>query len=78
MKYVITSENMPVIFNEALKHDQVAKGLPGTIKSAGFLYVEKYTGEKFTCKPFGESTSLDIKSNPETDTPILERLFNDF
>jgi hypothetical protein len=27
LKYVITSENMPVIFHEALKHSDIAKGL---------------------------------------------------
>lgn len=68
---------MPVIFHEGLMHTEIAKGLPGTVKSAGFLYVEKFNNEKFTCSPFGESTSLDIKSNPEIDKPILERMFNE-
>ena len=67
----------PVIFPEALTHSDVAKGLEG-VKSAGFLYVDwDEKNEKFDCKPFGESVSLNLKSKPEHDKKMLDRIFND-
>lgn len=66
----------PVIFSEVLTHSDVAKGLPD-IKSAGFVYVDyDLLDEKFTTKPFGESVSLGIKSDPENDKKRLDALFN--
>lgn len=66
----------PVIFPETLVHADVAKGLP-EVKSAGFLYVDYNVEEqRFDTKPFGESVSLGIESDPETDKKHLDWLFN--
>ncbi len=74
LKYIITDYS-PVIFNEAIKHEEAARGL-GTIHSAGFVYVSfNAHTEQFDCTPFGESVSLGIKSNSD-DKMKLDRMFN--
>jgi hypothetical protein len=75
LKYIIAGFS-PVIFNELLTHSDVAKGL-GEIKSAGFVYVDwNPETEQFDCKPFGESESIGVKSNPESDKKKLDIMFN--
>lgn len=75
LKYIIAGYS-PVIFNEALTHSDVAEGL-GEIKSAGFFYVDwDPVTEQFDCKPFGESISIGVKCNPESDKKKLDTLFN--
>lgn len=75
LKYIRTVYG-PVIFPETLTHSDVAKGLP-EVKSAGFLYVDyNVIEDRFDIKPFGESISLDIKSDPEIDKKHLDNLFN--
>lgn len=74
MKYIITN-GCPIIFNEVLRHDHVAKGLID-VTSAGFVII-KWNNEtqRFECKTYGESVSLRLKPLND-DFKIIERMFN--
>ncbi len=75
-KYVITSDGFPILFDEALIHKHVS--LNYTISSAGFFKTSIIQPEnriKVTC--WGESSSLHIRSKPETDEKIIEALLNE-
>lgn len=70
-KYIIVShmdEELPVVFEEALTHSQVAGNM--RVISGGFVEVYE-TGKIVT---FGESVTLLVKSREE-DSSILEPLF---
>lgn len=79
MKYIIVSPRgfkMPIIFNEAINHSEVARGF-SKVDSAGFVKIDYDTEKKyFTCKCYGESVGLSIKSNPEQDEPKIEFMLN--
>lgn len=63
LKYVMGAYG-PVVFPLGYTHSDVAKGVQGPIKSAGFLYLDwNEAEEKFESKPFGESVSLGLKSD---------------
>ena len=75
-KYVITSNGLPILFDEALIHKYVS--LNYEIASAGFFETSFNTLEhKITVKCWGESSSLHIRSNPLNDEKILESFLND-
>ena len=73
-KYIIV-ECFPVIFDPAIQHDDIARNLPYKITSAGFMKIENVKEQLFI-KCWGESNSLNIKSNPEDDKKIIQRFFN--
>lgn len=63
----------PVIFPEWCDHKQTAAKLGITnIQSAGFIDIDM--DGKVRC--YGESISLDIRSNPY-DNPIIQKMFQD-
>ena len=73
-KYIIASiggVQTPVVFSENLVHADVAMALAGygRVSGAGFCIVDD---EGYHC--YGESTSLNIKSNYEVDSKILNRM----
>jgi hypothetical protein len=76
MKYIIVNEGLAILFGEALKHSDVARGF--RVESAGFVYIgyDAYD-ERFVSSPFGESVSLGIKSNPESDKIKIDFILND-
>jgi hypothetical protein len=58
-----------IVFSEAIGHNEVAKVfIPGTIRSAGFFHaaVDKVW-------VYGDSVSLQMKSNPELDERLVGR-----
>lgn len=74
IKYIIIEEsNSPVLFEKKLLHSDVAKPF-GAIKSAGFCILDMKNG-KFKIKCFGESSTLNIKSNHEEDEEMIRNSF---
>jgi len=75
-KYVITSNGLPILFDEALIHKYVA--LNYNIDSAGFFETSiDIVKNKIKVKCWGESSSLHIRSKPISDEKIIEEFLND-
>ena len=76
LKYVMGAYG-PVIFPETYTHSDIAEGMRGEIKSAGFLYIDwDPKEEKLSSTPHGSSISLELKSDPERDKIIIDRILN--
>lgn len=73
LKYVITKDNEPVLFSKNILHNTISKN----IISAGFLilFVDINTN-KYRVKCFGESTTLNLKSDILKDKLIIESFLN--
>ena len=81
IKYIIFNGHTPVIFPDNLGHDDVARGTRQTPTSAGFVYLRPFSDGKRTfvnSTVYGESISLDLKSNGDKDNLIIEKFLNDF
>ena len=75
LKYIILKEyNTPIMFPEILQHKDVAGN--DNVVSAGFFYVTFDKDGFVLAKPYGESVSLGIKSDPENDTIYLSAALN--
>ena len=80
-KYVIQSGIYPFVFSGATKHSEAC---PHGGTSAGFFSVNASATRKkqWSEEPYlevscwGESLSLNLKSDPEHDKIMLEMLFN--
>jgi hypothetical protein len=77
-KYIIFNSSFPAIFSESLSHNDIANGVRERPTSAGFIDFE--IGGAFDdlirVNCFGESFTLNIKSNQELDETIIENLIN--
>jgi hypothetical protein len=74
LKYIIIEKNdIPIIFPLDVFHSDVSLNL-GTIKSAGFCILNLKCHE-IDVKCFGESTSLNIKSNSDLDEKVIKNKF---
>lgn len=74
VKYIIIDENKsPILFGKLVIHSDVAKPFD-TIKSAGFCKIS-FQNNKLKIKCFGESSTLNIKSNPEEDEKLIKESF---
>jgi len=73
-KYIILEENnSSIIFDKLLLHSDVAKPF-GPVKSAGFRKISLHNKEiRVSC--FGESSSLQINSNPIEDQDSIRLTF---
>ncbi len=60
-----------IIFPASINHSTIARKIGYKPISAGFLNMKKE-------KCFGESISLNIKSNPEIDTKLFKIQFQNF
>lgn len=81
IKYIIFDGHTPVIFPDNLGHDDVARGTRQRPTSAGFVYLRPISDGKRTfinSTVYGESISLDLKSNGDQDNLIIEKFLNDF
>lgn len=73
MKYILVETedagHAPILFDDAIAHDEMANGVPKKIKvkSAGFVKLTKNDG-KLDIECYGHSVSLGISSRPEQDT----------
>jgi hypothetical protein len=75
-KYVITSNGLPILFDEALIHRTVSMNY--FVDSAGFCsFSIDEKDKRITVKCWGGSTSLHISSKPDADQKIIEALLND-
>ena len=73
IKYVIDPNNVPLLFSKEKEHIDVQKN----VKSAGFLFIRfDHKSKKFKVNCFGESSSLQIKSNPKEDNQVIEEFLN--
>ncbi len=66
-KYVITRDELIIVFPELIEHRQFSKFEP---VSAGFISFGIGDHGQMTCQCYGESISLGIESRPEEDTSI--------
>ena len=75
LKYIITDKKIPVIFSRDIIHNEI---LHSAI-SAGFLII-KYNviDNQFAVKCYGESTSLNLKTDKEDQAIIRHYLNNQF
>lgn len=67
IKYVITDNEEIIVFSELLSHDTFKRLNP---ISAGFITFNTNSDGHISCKCYGESISLDLKSRPAEDTEI--------
>lgn len=78
IKYIIIDELYPRLCSLAEQHSDVANGYKVT--SAGFCSFEQGDGSKdgmgWLVSCWGESLSLKIKSDPEHDSHLIERLLS--
>lgn len=77
LKYVMGVYG-PVIFPETYTHSDIAKGVIGEIKSAGFLFIAyDESKDRFKSRPHGESISLGLRSDPERDKILIDKFLNE-
>lgn len=72
MKYIVVDNGSwidPYIFSEAVQHFEMASNIHGDVISAGFVY---WTPNGLEC--YGESISLDVKSRPEEDSKMINKM----
>ena len=75
LKYVIDTANRPVLFSRKQLHNTVRD----EAISAGYLLL-RYNHKIstwFVVSCFGESTTLNIKSNPVLDKKLIEQFLKD-
>lgn len=72
LKYVVSSQNVPILFNSDVSHSYVAN----QVSSAGFVIVN-YDLEKefFHVKCYGQSLTLGIGSNIN-DSVLIQNYLN--
>lgn len=73
LKYIITKDHEPILFSKNILHNDICKN---AIR-AGFLiiFINK---NQFKCRVscFGESTTLQLKSDKTKDRLIIETFLN--
>jgi hypothetical protein len=70
VKYIRTKDNEIIIFGEIMNHSDFRNFNP---VSAGFISFGINKEGNPTCSCYGESFTLNMKSNPEEDTIIAKR-----
>lgn len=69
-KYIRTKNNQIIVFTELIQHSEFKKFEP---VSAGFISIGIGSDGNLDCSCYGESVSLDLKSNEEEDTMLAKR-----
>ena len=72
VKYVITKDEQIIVFDEMFNHSDFSKFNP---IRAGFISFGARDGNP-SCSCYGESFTLNMKSDPERDTLIAKRRLN--
>jgi hypothetical protein len=69
IKYIRTQDDEIIIFGEIMNHSEFKHWNP---KSAGFVSmgIDQNGNPSLSC--YGESVSLNLKSNPEEDTKLAK------
>lgn len=65
-------ESVVIIPNHTTHADVRNAFVEGSIVSAGFFHIT-YVEGRLVARPYGESISLKVKSDPEKDRRLLER-----
>lgn len=65
-----------VIFSDMQQHAEIARGLPGTPISAGFISIGVNQDYEIQVKCYGNSISLKLESRPEEDERLARRALN--
>lgn len=77
MKYIISNLNEVIMFSDTLVHADVARVLRGEPTSAGFVEIEQIAmtpnGYEDRVRCYGESVTLNLKSNGSEDQKKIER-----
>ncbi|MFA5152826.1 MAG: hypothetical protein WC554_09725 [Clostridia bacterium] len=70
-KYIKTDDNQIILFSEYYVHNQFKKFNP---VSAGFVYFDYDNVNNIVdCHCYGESISLGLKSDQETDSNLVKK-----
>lgn len=72
-KYIVTKNNVIIVFPELLQHSDFKNFEP---ISAGFMSIGTKTVDSYPeldCSCYGESISLNLKSNPIKDTELAKK-----
>ena len=70
VKYIRTKDDEIIVFGEIMQHSDFRNFNP---VSAGFIPFSLNKEGNPTCGCYGESYSLNMKSNPEEDTLLAKR-----
>jgi len=70
VKYIRTSNNEIIVFSELQQHKEFKRFNP---ISAGFIAIGVGSDGNPDCSCFGESVSLDLKSNEADDTRLAKK-----
>lgn len=73
VKYIVTKDREIIVFSELFNHSDFKNFNP---VSAGFISFGVNKQGNPTCSCYGESVSLGLKSNPESDTILAKRQLN--
>lgn len=74
-KYIVVDNcgtNSMIIFGAEFQHKEIAASLGRKVISAGFIGMDTDDKGNVTAFAFGESISLDVKSNKEIDTQLAK------
>lgn len=78
-KYIVINQAIAIVFPICLAHKDVVSGVTCEIKSlnAGYCQIEAVTNYEFAVKCWGESKTLNVKSNPKQDEWAIKTLLYD-
>jgi hypothetical protein len=71
MKYIISKDDIPVVFSEFQTHEKMARALSFVVLGAGFCHIND--DKEFVC--YGDSVSLNVKSRGPVDSLIINKIF---
>jgi len=78
LKYIVIDEINPIIFDAVIDHSAMARAANGPVTSAGFCYLSGNSDDEVDVHCFGESVTLNIKSNPDADQQLIEKRINNY
>lgn len=64
---VVDGKELPFVFPNLINHNDMARGLPGLAKSAGFCHIT----DDGMWEAYGRSESLRLDSRPSQDSDLL-------
>lgn len=74
LKYIRTKNDDIIVFNDSIQHSEFKRFEP---KSAGFISLS-VDDQEISCNCYGQSISLNLKSDPEDTALAQKRLFNGY
>ena len=77
LKHVVFKDGRAVLFGDDTQHNQV--GNKDNVRSAGFCHIDFERNEsRYLVTCFGESISLEIKSDPDGDAKVISYMVNEY